>query len=70
MGCHSTKLKKHPTFIQNNHELDNEFTISWSKKKLTKSKTNIDPKQEKQSYRLDKNPIYQRRQQQYTLSVA
>ncbi|CAD8207000.1 unnamed protein product [Paramecium octaurelia] len=70
MGCHSTKLKKHPTFIQNNHELENEFTISWSKKKLSKSKTHIDPKQEKQTYRIDKNPILQRRQQRQTQSVA
>ncbi|CAD8126617.1 unnamed protein product [Paramecium sonneborni] len=70
MGCHSTKLKKHPTFSSNNHEFDNEFTISWSKKKLTKSKTNIEIKQDKQNYRIDKNPILQRRQQRQTLSVV
>ncbi|CAD8125184.1 unnamed protein product [Paramecium sonneborni] len=70
MGCHNAKLKKQPTFFSNNHELDNEFTITWSKKKLTKSKSNTEIKQEKQNYRIDKNPILQRRQQRQTLSVV
>ncbi|CAD8191381.1 unnamed protein product [Paramecium octaurelia] len=69
MGCQSTKLKKHPPFINTSPELMNECTISWSKK-FTKSKTNFDTKQEKQIYCLEKNPILLRRQIRKPLSIG